>query len=156
MNLNRVWDSYWIINWNDRMIYVQCTNFTISNINNSTDYYFLLQIFFFVVIASVYSAPYTTIYPDGVNPSLCPNYPFCDISGVPVPPVVAPLEGFTTRLYPAGVESTLCPGNKIYRFSLSFTTNGLKYVITVKFAWSNWIVLNRIFVNIFLLCCFLH
>lgn len=81
------------------------------------------------ISGSVFSAPYTTVYPDGVSPSVCPNYPFCDISGVPVPPVVAPLEGFTTRLYPAGVDVSKCPGKKNY-----LKINVSKYVIKVKFA----------------------
>lgn len=40
-------------------------------------------------------------FPAGVNPSLCPNYPYCNIVGAPA--AVAPLPGFTERLYPAGL-----------------------------------------------------
>jgi len=53
-------------------------------------------------------------YPAGVDPSKCPNYPYCDT------PVIsghaghgyaraAPLEGFKERLYPAGVSAASCP-----------------------------------------------
>ncbi|XP_031637169.1 uncharacterized protein LOC116349737 [Contarinia nasturtii] len=50
------------------------------------------------------------IYPAGVNPLSCPNYPYCDVSaGVMAAPKVSPLPGYTERLYPAGVNPAECP-----------------------------------------------
>ncbi|XP_030388320.1 uncharacterized protein LOC115634610 [Scaptodrosophila lebanonensis] len=50
-------------------------------------------------------------YPAGVNPQVCPNYPFCDVNaGHAAAPVAAPpLPGWTERLYPAGVSPHQCP-----------------------------------------------
>lgn len=45
------------------------------------------------------------VYPPGVHPSACPNYPFCNS----VSKIVLPLPGFTERLYPPGVHPSACP-----------------------------------------------
>ncbi|XP_031634814.1 cuticle protein 1 [Contarinia nasturtii] len=50
-------------------------------------------------------------YPAGVNPSACPNYPYCD-TGAGVYPgayAAAPLPGYVSRQYPAGVNPAACP-----------------------------------------------
>lgn len=50
-------------------------------------------------------------YPAGVNPSACPNYPYCDTGahGSYHVPQVAPLPGYNARNYPAGVNPASCP-----------------------------------------------
>lgn len=52
-------------------------------------------------------------YPAGVDPSKCPNYPYCDTNalhaGAHHQARANPLPGFTERLYPAGVSAHSCP-----------------------------------------------
>ncbi|XP_055317794.1 cuticle protein 1 [Sitodiplosis mosellana] len=49
-------------------------------------------------------------YPAGVNPSACPNYPYCDNGAAShYAPVATPLAGYASRQYPAGISPAACP-----------------------------------------------
>ncbi|XP_026477534.1 cuticle protein 1-like [Ctenocephalides felis] len=48
------------------------------------------------------------LIPAGVDPSTCPNYPYCD-NTIGAAYHAPPLPGFAHRLYPDGVSAYKCP-----------------------------------------------
>jgi len=62
------------------------------------------------VAANAYpAAPTVKVYPPGVHPAACPNYPDCSTTGVNFATGIRYADIPTVKVYPAGVPAAACP-----------------------------------------------
>jgi len=69
-----------------------------------------LALLMVATVASAFpAAPVAKVYPPGVSPAACPNYPDCSTTGVNFATGIKYADIPQVKVYPAGVPAAACP-----------------------------------------------